>query len=94
MKLWNVGKFLTVDEMMICYKGTYCPARQYMPQKPQKWGLKVWYIDNSNLKYFLNFEVYFSNEHVVNEEVHVTQRGSYREARLVHNLVLRFLRAK
>ena len=34
----NLGKFLTIDEMMIRYKGTYCPARQYMPKKPQKWG--------------------------------------------------------
>jgi len=41
MKSWNVGKFVTIDEMMICYKGTYCLARQYMPQKPLKWGLKV-----------------------------------------------------
>jgi hypothetical protein len=31
----------TIDEMMIRYKGNYCPLRQYMPQKPQKWGIKV-----------------------------------------------------
>ena len=36
MKAWNVGKFATVDEMMIRYKGTYCPARQYMPQNYYK----------------------------------------------------------
>jgi hypothetical protein len=24
----------TVDEMMVRYKGKYCPARQYMPKKP------------------------------------------------------------
>jgi hypothetical protein len=38
---WNVGQFITIDEMMVRYKGSYCPARQYMPKKPQKWGLKV-----------------------------------------------------
>jgi hypothetical protein len=32
--LWNVGKMCTVDEMMVRYKGKYCPARQYMPKKP------------------------------------------------------------
>jgi len=32
-KSWNVGKFVTIDEIMILYKGTYCPARQYMTQK-------------------------------------------------------------
>ena len=29
---WNLEKFLTIDEMMIRYKGTYCPTRQYMPK--------------------------------------------------------------
>jgi hypothetical protein len=31
----------TVDDMMVRYKGKYCPARQYMPKKPIKWGLKL-----------------------------------------------------
>jgi hypothetical protein len=39
---WNLGKKLTIDEMMIRYKGTYSPIRQYMPNKPHKWDLKVW----------------------------------------------------
>ena len=41
-KAWNLGMYLTIDEMMIRYKGIYCPARQYIPKKPQKWGVKVW----------------------------------------------------
>ena len=41
-KVWKLGKFCTIDKMMIKYKGTYCPLQQYMPQKPQKWGIKVW----------------------------------------------------
>jgi hypothetical protein len=40
-KEWSLGKYLTIDEMMIRYKGSYCPARQYMPKKPEKWGIKV-----------------------------------------------------
>jgi hypothetical protein len=36
MKEWSLGKFLTIDEMMVCYKGTYCPIRQYMLKKPEK----------------------------------------------------------
>jgi hypothetical protein len=27
MREWSLGKFLTIDEMMIRYKGSYCPAR-------------------------------------------------------------------
>jgi hypothetical protein len=33
---WNLGKNLTIDEMMVRYKGTYSPIRQYMPNKPLK----------------------------------------------------------
>jgi hypothetical protein len=29
---WSLGKFVTIDEMMVCYKGSYCPIRQYMPK--------------------------------------------------------------
>ena len=36
MRSWIPEKFLTIDEMMVQYKGTYCPAQQYMPIKPQK----------------------------------------------------------
>lgn len=34
--IWNVDEFFTVDKMMICYKGSYCLAHQYMPKKTQK----------------------------------------------------------
>ena len=34
MSAWQLGPFLTIDEMMIRYKGSYCPARLYMPKKP------------------------------------------------------------
>jgi hypothetical protein len=40
MKEWQLGKFLTIDEMMVRYKGIYCPIRQYMLKKPEKWGIK------------------------------------------------------
>jgi hypothetical protein len=25
MREWSLGKFVTIDEMMVRYKGTYCP---------------------------------------------------------------------
>jgi hypothetical protein len=33
MRAWNLAKFVTIDKMMIRYKGSYCPSRQYMPNK-------------------------------------------------------------
>jgi hypothetical protein len=54
---WELGKYVTVDEMMIGYKGSYCPATQYMPKKPQKWGIKVWCL--SDTKYVYDFDIYY-----------------------------------
>jgi hypothetical protein len=55
---WNIGKNLTIDEMMVRNKGTYSPRRQYMPNKPLKWGLKVWCLACSVSKYVWNFDFY------------------------------------
>jgi hypothetical protein len=59
MREWSLGKYVTVDEMMIRYKGSYCPARQYMPNKPEKWGVKVWCLADSKSKFVYNFEIYY-----------------------------------
>jgi hypothetical protein len=55
---WQLGKYLTVDEMMIGYKGTYYPATQHLPNKPKKWGVKVWCLTDSKSKYIYDFEIY------------------------------------
>lgn len=58
MENWNLGQFVTVDEMMVRYKGKYCPIRLYMPNKPTKWGIKVWCVADASRKYVYDFEVY------------------------------------
>jgi hypothetical protein len=50
-KVWKLEKTYTIDEMMIRYKEIYCPLCQYMSQKPQKWGIKVWCIACSVTKF-------------------------------------------
>ena len=87
METWNVGQFATVDKMMIRYKGTYCPACHYMPQKPQKWGLKVWCLADAKSKYVANFEVYCGKDPIVKEEIR-RPRG---EVWLAYNVVLRLV---
>ena len=32
---------MSVDEMMVAFKGRHS-AKVYMPQKPSKWGYKMW----------------------------------------------------
>ena len=55
---WNLSKEVIVDEMMICYKGKYRPACQYMPKKPQKWRIKIWCIADAVFKYMHDFDIY------------------------------------
>jgi hypothetical protein len=51
--MWSLDKFITIDEIIIQYKGIfYCSNRQYMPKKPQKWATKVWYLAYS--KYMIH----------------------------------------
>ena len=46
-QLYNNERILTVDEIMIPYKGRYCNIWQYMKAKPVKFGVKVWALANS-----------------------------------------------
>ena len=67
-ELWNVGQHIMVDEMIVRYKGKYCPARQYMLRKREKWGLKIWCIADSISKFVWRFEVYTSASILYKEE--------------------------
>jgi hypothetical protein len=58
MREWQLGKFLTIDKMMVRYKGIYCPIRQYMPKKPEKWRIKFWVLADSGSKFIYCFEIY------------------------------------
>jgi hypothetical protein len=53
-KAYWLGKFICIDEMMVQYKGKCCLLRQYMPKKPKKWGIKIWCLANSIMKYVYN----------------------------------------
>ena len=52
------GQFITIDETMVRYKGKHCPTRQYMCQKPIKWGLKIWCVVDANSNFIYDFDVY------------------------------------
>jgi hypothetical protein len=89
---WELGEFLTVDEMMIGYKGTYCPMRQYLPNKPCKCGIKVWCLTNSSSKYVYDFDVYCGHDHNLAVDAEPMQPVMRGEPRLAHNVVLKLVR--
>ena len=59
-KAYRLGKCICIDEMMVQYKGKYCPLRQYMPKKLEKWGIKIWCLASSVTKCVYNFFIYCS----------------------------------
>jgi hypothetical protein len=88
MREYTLGKFVTVDEMLIRYKGSYCPARQYMPMKPYKWGIKVWCLADSSTKFVYNFDIYCGRNQVGTNVPEPVQHG---EASVAHNVVLKMV---
>ena len=87
------------------YKGSYSPIFQYMPNKHEKWSLKVWCVACSISTYVWNFEIYCGKEIVpppLPQEMpsHGPPRPSpplppprapRDETHLAHNVVLRLL---
>jgi hypothetical protein len=87
-RMWKLGKFCMIDEMMIRYKGIYCPLRQYMPQKPQKWDIKVWCLAYSVTKFVWNFIIYCGKDEAISTVEPIT-RG---EPKLAHKVVMELSR--
>ena len=48
----------SIDESMIPYYGRYCPIKVYMKDKPDKFGMKVWGINDPDSGFLLQFKVY------------------------------------
>lgn len=54
---YSLGEFLTIDEMLIPFRGR-CSFLQYIPNKPAKYGLKLFVLCDAKTFYVSNFEVY------------------------------------
>lgn len=48
---------LSIDESMVGFKGRLA-FLQYMPKKPQKWGMKAWVLADSSKGYIWNWKLY------------------------------------
>ena len=57
IKFWVPGKNQAIDEMMIRFKGRL-GWRQYMKDKPIKFGMKIWGMCESQVGYLSNFDLY------------------------------------
>ena len=55
------GENITVDEQLVPFRGR-CPFRQYLPSKPDKYGMKIWWVCDSTTFYPLNGIPYLGKE--------------------------------
>jgi hypothetical protein len=55
--LYMTGRELAVDEAMIGLKGRFI-LKQYLPEKPTKWGINAWGIADSSNVYLLKCDMY------------------------------------
>ena len=58
---YHPGRNIAVDETMVGFRGRFA-AKQYMPKKPVKWGVKAFTMADSSSGYILNILVYTGQE--------------------------------
>ncbi|XP_044038592.1 uncharacterized protein LOC122869536 [Siniperca chuatsi] len=55
--LFNLGRDICVDEQLVPFKGC-CVFRQYMPNKPAKYGIKIWVTCDIGTSYAWRMQIY------------------------------------
>ena len=58
---YNPGRNIAIDETMVGFRGRFA-AKQYMPKKPTKWGVKAFTMADSSNGYMLNILLYTGRE--------------------------------
>ena len=60
-RLYRLGKEITIDETMVPHKGRLS-YKQYIKNKPIRWGIKPWVLCEAKPGYVYNFDVYLGEE--------------------------------
>ncbi|KAE9522330.1 hypothetical protein AGLY_017276 [Aphis glycines] len=89
-KSYALSEYVTLDEKLQSFRGR-CPFRQYMPNKPAKYGIKIFALCDSVNCYTSNLEVYVGTQPagpyaVDNSAASITKR--------MHSLSRRFTEKK
>ncbi|XP_069178889.1 piggyBac transposable element-derived protein 4 isoform X2 [Procambarus clarkii] len=54
---YKASAYVTIDELLLPFRGK-CPFKVYMPQKTDKYGIKVWSMADATNAYLLNAQIY------------------------------------
>lgn len=60
-KHYSMSHFTTIDEMLLGFRGR-CGFRVYMPNKPRKYGIKVYALTDARMFYTTSMEVYVGKQ--------------------------------
>lgn len=60
-KHYSVGKYVTLDEMLLGFRGR-CGFRIYIPNKPNKYGIKVFSTVDAKTFYTSHLEIYAGSQ--------------------------------
>ncbi|KAK0042953.1 piggyBac transposable element-derived protein 3 [Biomphalaria pfeifferi] len=61
IKLYQPHQNVSIDERMVRNKGKYA-FRQYIRDKPTKWGMKLWILADSLSGYTYDFDIYLGKQ--------------------------------
>lgn len=56
-EVYKPGSFLTIDEQLVGFRGR-CPFKMYIPNKPDKYGIKIVLICDVKTKYMIDADPY------------------------------------
>ena len=56
-KVYSVGEYITIDKKIEKFCGQ-CSFRQYIPNKPAKYGIKIFALVDSKTFHSYNMEIY------------------------------------
>ncbi|KAI6648157.1 PiggyBac transposable element-derived protein 4 [Oopsacas minuta] len=70
---YTPGTWVTVDEHLARYRGK-CSFKQYIPSKPDRYGIKIWVIADSKNYYPLILEIYIGKTNLSNKPEDIVLR--------------------
>lgn len=60
-RLYRLDKDVSINETMVQQKG-HLSFKQYIKNRPVRWGIKLWVLCEAKTGYVFNFQVYLGKE--------------------------------